>query len=104
MGSCVCSTSANTPVSSMISMSTPPAAPSGFLRMNRTMVVAAESRRTLRAVAVRPIGAEIELTAPARLRQPAAEGCPGARRRGATTATYEERRASAADGRSSAAG
>src|SRR5712664_2796763 len=39
MGSCVCSQGARTAVTNMISMMTPPAAPSGLRRMNRPSVV-----------------------------------------------------------------
>jgi hypothetical protein len=44
IGSWVWSTLASSAVTSMISMSTPPAAPSGFLRTNRHTTVHAESR------------------------------------------------------------
>ena len=63
MGSCVCSMSAKIAVTTMISTSTPPAAPSGFFLTNRRTTAATESRRTPMAGRVSSISAPIGLTA-----------------------------------------
>src|SRR5262245_32615440 len=56
MGSCVWSWSANSAVTAMTSMRTPPAAPSGFLRQNRRSTVTRPGRLGRRAGTAAMVG------------------------------------------------